>query len=108
MDIAGSSSASSRSSVASRSVGLAIVLGIRHERRKRELEHIERMKALEFGRTLPAGRAAGCRPAKIARRRSAVVRPARGLRHRRHRDQRSVGYHEEIWIAGDHGRDGLR
>jgi hypothetical protein len=32
---------------------LAIVLGIRHERRKRELEHIERMHALEFGRTLP-------------------------------------------------------
>jgi hypothetical protein len=32
---------------------LAIVMGIRHDRRKRELEHIERMKALELGRTLP-------------------------------------------------------
>jgi hypothetical protein len=32
---------------------LAVVLGIRHDRRKRELEHIERMRALELGRTLP-------------------------------------------------------
>jgi hypothetical protein len=32
---------------------LAIVMGIRHDRRKRELEHLERMKALELGRTLP-------------------------------------------------------
>jgi hypothetical protein len=32
---------------------LAIVLGIRHDWRKRELEHIQRMKALELGRTLP-------------------------------------------------------
>ena len=32
---------------------LAIVLYYRDERRKRELEHIERMHALEFGRSLP-------------------------------------------------------
>jgi hypothetical protein len=32
---------------------LAIVLGIRHDWRKRELEHVERMKAFELGRTLP-------------------------------------------------------
>lgn len=30
-----------------------VILGIRYERQKRELEHAERMKALELGRTLP-------------------------------------------------------
>jgi hypothetical protein len=34
-------------------VGLPVLLGIRHSQRQRELEHIERMKALELGRTLP-------------------------------------------------------
>ena len=32
---------------------LAIAGHFRHERRKRELEHLERMKAFELGRTLP-------------------------------------------------------
>jgi hypothetical protein len=32
---------------------LAIYMTQKSERRKRELEHIERLKALEFGRTLP-------------------------------------------------------
>ncbi len=32
---------------------LAIIMGIRHDRRKRELEHMERMRALELGRKLP-------------------------------------------------------
>jgi hypothetical protein len=32
---------------------LSIVLHLRNEQRKREFEHIERMQALEFGRTLP-------------------------------------------------------
>jgi hypothetical protein len=32
---------------------LSIVLHLRNEQRRRELEHIERMQALEFGRTLP-------------------------------------------------------
>ena len=32
---------------------LSIVFHLRNEQRKRELEHIERMQALEFGRTLP-------------------------------------------------------
>jgi len=32
---------------------LAIILGIRHDRYKRELEHKERMLALELGRPLP-------------------------------------------------------
>src|SRR5262245_49333221 len=30
-----------------------VILGIRHARYERELEHAERMKALELGRTLP-------------------------------------------------------
>ena len=34
--------------------GLPIVLYLQHERRKREMEHTERMKALELGRTFPA------------------------------------------------------
>lgn len=33
--------------------GLAIDRGIRHEARKRELEHIERIRAFELGRVLP-------------------------------------------------------
>lgn len=33
----------------------AIYLGTRNERRKRELEHQERMRALELGRPLPGG-----------------------------------------------------
>jgi hypothetical protein len=32
---------------------LAIIMGIRHDRQKRELEHMERMRALELGRRLP-------------------------------------------------------
>jgi hypothetical protein len=34
-------------------VPLPFILHHRHERRKREMEHIERMRALELGRTLP-------------------------------------------------------
>ena len=30
-----------------------VILGLRHARLERELEHAERMKALELGRTLP-------------------------------------------------------
>jgi hypothetical protein len=30
-----------------------VILGMRHARRERELEHAERIKALELGRTLP-------------------------------------------------------
>ncbi len=32
---------------------MAVFLGVRSERRKRELEHTERMRALELGRSLP-------------------------------------------------------
>jgi len=41
---------------------LAIYLGIRHDKYKRELEHKERMRALELGRSLP-GDAPGLTPA---------------------------------------------
>ena len=34
-------------------VGLPVVLGIRSEMRKREMEHTERMRAIELGRPLP-------------------------------------------------------
>ncbi|HEV3165177.1 MAG TPA: hypothetical protein VGZ22_14215 [Isosphaeraceae bacterium] len=34
-------------------IGLPVILGIRYALRERELEHIERMKALEVGQTLP-------------------------------------------------------
>ncbi len=34
-------------------IPISIGLHFQHERRKREMEHIERMKALELGRTLP-------------------------------------------------------
>ena len=43
----------------------AIHLGIRHDRYKRELEHKERMRALELGRSLP-GDAAWLSPATLA------------------------------------------
>jgi|SRR5579864_2288001 len=36
-------------------VGLPVVLGVRHSRGVRELEHAERMKALELGRPWPPG-----------------------------------------------------
>jgi hypothetical protein len=75
---------------------LAIVLGQRHERRKRELEHIERMKALELGRTLPQDEP-WWSPARIAWLIGAGVPLGAflsvGLA------SRSVGYHEGMWIA---------
>ena len=44
---------------------LAIYLGIRHDKYKRELEHKERMRALELGRSLP-GDAAWLSPMRLA------------------------------------------
>ncbi len=35
------------------SIGIPVFLGLRHERWKRQLEHTERMRALEMGRALP-------------------------------------------------------
>jgi hypothetical protein len=34
-------------------IGIPVYLGLRHERWKRQLEHTERMRALELGRPLP-------------------------------------------------------
>jgi hypothetical protein len=41
-------------------VGLPVVLGTRNTARQRELEHAERLKALELGRPWPGGDAANC------------------------------------------------
>ena len=75
---------------------LAIVLGQRHERRKRELEHIERLRALELGRVLPQDEP-WWSPARIAWLIGAGVPLGAflsvGLA------SRSVGYHEGMWIA---------
>ena len=75
---------------------LAIVLGQRHERRKRELEHIERLRALELGRVLPQDEP-WWSPARIAWLIGAVVPLGAflsvGLA------SRSVGYHEGMWGA---------
>jgi hypothetical protein len=46
-------------------VGLPAVLGIRSENRKREMEHLERMRAIELGRPLPGDQGARG-PAKMA------------------------------------------
>jgi heme A synthase len=47
-------------------VMLAAVLAYRHERRKRELEHAERMKALEAGLPLPDAEVARARAVGLA------------------------------------------
>lgn len=47
-------------------VVLAALLTYRHERRKRELEHAERMKALEAGLPLPDAEVARARAAGVA------------------------------------------
>lgn len=46
-------------------VGLPIVLGIRSENRKREMEHLERMRSIEMGRPIP-GEAGKWTPARMA------------------------------------------
>jgi hypothetical protein len=75
---------------------VAIVLTQRHERRKRELEHIERMRALELGRILPQDEP-WWSPARIALLIGAGVPSVAylsvGLA------STSVGYHEGMWIA---------
>jgi hypothetical protein len=45
-------------------IGIPVHLGLRHERWKRELEHKERMRALELGRALP-GDESWLSPARI-------------------------------------------
>ena len=75
---------------------VAVIMGIRHDRRKRELEHIERMRALELGCRLPQDEP-WWSPARIAWLIGAgvpigvflCVGSASG----------AIGYHEGMWIA---------
>jgi hypothetical protein len=75
---------------------VAIVLHHRSERRKRELEHIERMRALELGRTLPQDEP-WWSPLRIALLIGAGVPSvaflSAGL------TTLAAGYHESMWIA---------
>ncbi len=75
---------------------LAIILGLRNERRKRELEHIERMKAFEFGRTLPQDQP-WWSPLRIAVLIGGVV--PLGVFLTVVFATSAVGYREEMWIG---------
>lgn len=75
---------------------LAVVMGIRHDRRKRELEHIERMKALELGRTLPRDEP-WLSPTKVGALIGVVV-PIVAISCAGSATA-SAGFREEIWIA---------
>jgi hypothetical protein len=75
---------------------LAIVMGIRHDRQKRELEHIERMRALELGRKLPQDEpwlSAGKIGALIA-----IIVPV-GAFSAAWQASQVAGYHEDPWFA---------
>lgn len=74
----------------------AIHLGIRHDRYKRELEHKERMRALELGRSLP-GDAAWLSPAKVALMIAGGV-PI-GIFACASIATVQVGFHADVWIA---------
>jgi hypothetical protein len=75
---------------------LAIVLGIRHDRRKRELEHIERMRALELGRVLPQDEP-WWSPLRIALLIGAGV-PSVAFVSANLASQ-AIGFHEGMWVA---------
>jgi hypothetical protein len=75
---------------------LAIVLGIRHDWRKRELEHTERMRALELGRKLPQDEP-WLSPAKIGAA-VAILVPI-GAFISVYRATEVAGYHDEMWLA---------
>jgi hypothetical protein len=75
---------------------LAIILGIRHDRQKREMEHIERIKALELGRTLPQDEP-WLSPAKLAALIGGVV--PLGVFVSVGTATTSTGFHEEMWLA---------
>jgi hypothetical protein len=79
--------------------GLPIALYYQHERRKREMEHSERMKALELGRTIPGEAGSGDRslPSKIAGWIGAGV-PI-GVFGCAWLASEKFGYHEEVWLA---------
>jgi hypothetical protein len=75
---------------------LAIIMGIRHDRRKRELEHMERMRALELGRKLPQDEP-WLSPMKIAVVIGGVV-PLVVFTSVASATVKT-GFHEEMWIA---------
>jgi hypothetical protein len=74
----------------------AIHLGIRHDRYKRELEHKERMRALELGRSLP-GDAAWLSPATLALMIAGGV-PI-GIFACASVATVQAGFHADVWIA---------
>jgi len=74
----------------------AIHLGIRHDRYKRELEHKERMRALELGRSLP-GDLAWLSPARLSLLIAAGV-PI-GIFACASTATVKVGFHTDVWIA---------
>lgn len=75
---------------------IPITFHFRHERRKRELEHLERMRALELGRRLPQDEP-WLSPAKIGALIGVVV-PI-GAFVPAWLTTQLAGYHETIWIA---------
>jgi hypothetical protein len=75
---------------------LAVHMGIRKERLKRELEHKERMRALELGRSLP-GDTPWLSPVKLGLF-LAVVMPI-GIFGCACASTIEAGFHEDIWKA---------
>jgi hypothetical protein len=73
---------------------MAVYLGIRNERLKRELEHKERMTALELGRTLP-GEGPWLSPGRLGFL-IAVVVPTIAFCFA-WLASREVGYQEDVW-----------
>ena len=72
------------------------VLGIKFTQRMRELEHQERMRALELGRTLPQDEPWSS-PARISLSIGAGV-PV-GVFSLAWLTTQSIGYHEQIWMG---------
>jgi hypothetical protein len=72
------------------------MVAIRQERRKREVEHIERMRALELGRTLPQDEP-WWSPPRIALSIGAAV--PLGVFFLVFLSSLVVGYHEPMWLA---------
>ncbi len=75
---------------------LAIIVGCRLKQRIRELEHIERMKALEFGRSLPQDEP-WLSPTKIGAAIGILV-PIAAFSAACTATQQA-GYNEKIWLA---------
>jgi hypothetical protein len=73
-----------------------IILGLKQARLERELEHAERMRALELGRTLPRDEP-WWSPARVCVAIGAGVPVGSFLFA--WLSSGSVGYHEEIWVS---------